>query len=148
MSSSILFFLCNMSAFWQAMSSSVTSVLLCTRSYFWQCQLLLRNMSCLWRRHTVHCGLWLAALFVTVQFKLFLAAYFVLWCNMCYFWQHLLCYSVLCAISGSVITVQYEPCLAFITVQYELFWQCHLLLCTRSYFLLCHLLLCNVSWVW
>ena len=34
---------------------AASSVLLCTRSYFWQCQLLLHNMSYVWPCHLLLC---------------------------------------------------------------------------------------------
>ena len=62
---------------------AASSVLPYTRSYLWQCQLLLCNMSYVWPCH-------------------------LLWDMSCC-WQHLLRYGALCAVSGKVIiTVQCE----------------------------------------
>ena len=62
---------------------AASSVLPCTRSYIWQCQLLLHSMSYVWQCHLL---LW--DMSCCRQHKLLLS-------NMSCFWQHLLHYGAI-----------------------------------------------------
>ena len=100
---------------------------------------------------TMQYGLILVVSFITDRCGLLLAASFVVPCI-----GSVICYWAVCALSGSVnyycaiwavfgsvIFTECELCLtvSFFTVQYVLFWQCHVLLCNMRYVMQCQFLL-------